>query len=135
MVRAVRGMFGRCGVYTFPWFATSVLGIALEAPGVAELAECALWMADYRGGEDPPETWHPFVPLPWTRATFVQTSGDKSSSVAGINGHVDHDYFDGSEEDLNAFLGAPTADQLEPDAPIIHPAIDFADEDDSPFRG
>jgi GH25 family lysozyme M1 (1,4-beta-N-acetylmuramidase) len=133
MTRAVRRMFGRCGVYLFPWFCTGVLGVALHAPEAAELAVCALWMADYRGGEEPPEGWKPFVPLPWHRAMFVQTSGDKSSFVPGIVGHVDHDYFDGDEDDLNVFLGVPTADQLEPDAPIVH-VMDYASTDDPPFE-
>lgn len=132
MTRAVRAMFGRCGLYVFPWFTTGVLGLALQAPEAAELAVNALWMADYRGGEDPPETWQPFCPLPWHRVTFVQTSGDKSSMVPGIAGHVDHDYFAGDEDELRVFLGVPRPDQLEPEGGTIH-VLDYADHDDPPF--
>lgn len=128
MTRAVRAMFGRCGLYLYPWFAQGVLGPALLTAEAAELAETALWMADYRGGENPPTTWQPYVPKPWTRATFVQTSGDASSFVPGITGHVDHDYFDGDEAALAAFLGEPTAEQSEPDAPILHPLPSFGEE-------
>ena len=132
MTRAVRAMFGRCGLYFFPWFDQGVLGAALAAPEAAELALCALFMADYRGGENPPDGWKAFCPKPWTRVTFVQTSGDGSSFVPGIATHVDHDFFDGSEEDLNTFLGVPKSDQLEPDAPTIHVLPDY-EGGDPPF--
>lgn len=128
MTRAVRAMFGRCGLYLYPWFCTGVLGSALQAPEAAELAVCALWMADYRGGEDPAPTWQPFVPKPWTRALFAQTSGDASSFVPGITGHVDHDYFDGDEAALATFLGEPTAAQSEADAATLHPVPNFGGE-------
>ena len=139
MGRAVRAMFGRGGVYSYPYFCVGPMAAALAAPEAAELALLAFWAADYRGGEVPPETWRPFCPPVFGRATFVQTSGDKSSFVPGINGHVDHDYFEGSEDELNVFLGVPTAAQSEKDAPIIHPdvefpPIDYSHEDDPPFE-
>lgn len=130
--RAVRAMFGRGGVYSFPYFCTGAMGVALAA--CPELALLAFFAADYRGGEDPPPGWKSFCPKPWTRATFVQTSGDNSSMVPGIVGHVDHDFFDGDWEAFIRFLGEPTADQLEPDAPIVHvDPSDYAGTDDPPF--
>lgn len=139
MCRGVRAQFGRGGVYSYPFFCSGEMAKALAAPEAAELALMTYWSADYRGGEVPPETWRPFCPPVFGRATFVQTSGDKSSFVPGINGHVDHDYFEGSEDELNTFLGVPTAAQSEKDAPIIHPdvefpPIDYSHEDDPPFE-
>ncbi len=125
MIKGVQAMFGRCGVYLYPWFAKGVIGLALLAAAGDELGVVALFMADYSGGENPPETWRPYVPPPWKRALFVQTSGDKSSFVPGIATHVDHDYFDGSEDELNTWLGVPTEQQSE-GTRIMHPELDLA---------
>lgn len=97
--------FGRPGdIYTFPWFATS-MGTALSS--ATDLARCGLWMADYSGGETPPDSWHPVTPKPWGPGEwrFAQTSGNNSSIVPGIPGHVDHDIFNGDEQALRVHLG------------------------------
>jgi GH25 family lysozyme M1 (1,4-beta-N-acetylmuramidase) len=60
--------------------------------------ENPLWVADY---VDP----CPVLPHPWKTWSFWQFPGD---SVPGIDHHrVDHDRFDGSLADLEAFAGSP----------------------------
>ena len=121
-------------VYTYPWFYNSRIAKAagMTAELGARIKRCPLWMADYAHGETPAEGSHPFTPLPWDTWTLWQTSGDKSTRVPGIGGAVDHDVYNGDEASLARFRGLPTADQLEPDAPIIH-THDYASEDDPPF--
>ena len=132
LVRLVKAMFFRCGVYMFPWFAKGAIGAAVLAAVGAELGDTYLWMADYSGGEDPPARWNAFTPLPWMTWTMAQTSGDNSSHVPGIAGAVDHNVFHGDEDAFKAFCGTPRPDQLEPDAPIIH-THDYSHDDDPPF--
>ena len=117
--------------YTYPWFEMSRIAAAIAAvPELgAALARCGLFMADYSKGEVPPAGASPVVPPPWKTWTFWQTSGNASSRVPGIPGAVDHDLFNGDEAALAVFRGLPTADQLEPDAPIIHPDVDFDPHD------
>lgn len=113
-------------VYTYPWFHQSRITPAISA--VPELrmalARCPLFMADYSKGEAPKEGATPVVPAPWKTWTMWQTSGNGSSRVPGIPGAVDHDIFNGDEAAFAVFRGLPTADQLEPEAAIIHPHVD-----------
>jgi GH25 family lysozyme M1 (1,4-beta-N-acetylmuramidase) len=122
---AVEGFFGQPpGIYTYASFARDTLGQALFQR--TELARCPLWMADYRGGENPPETWSPYVPLPWTTWVFAQTSGNNSSRVDGIYGAVDHNIFNGGEAELRAFCGLPTTTAADVPTRIVHPTVDFS---------
>lgn len=59
------------------------------------LAGYPLWQAAYRATP-------PHVPKGWSQWTFWQHSG--TGSVAGIQGNVDLDYFNGSAADLDAFI-------------------------------
>lgn len=108
----------RVGVYTYPDYAKRV--IIPNAQGFAlPLGHRHLWMADYRQGEDPPEDKGPFVPPPWTDWRMWQTSGNSSSLVPGIIGHVDHNVFNGDEA---AFLAWLDLGKGESDAPVVHPS-------------
>lgn len=109
-------------VYTYPWFFSSRVGAAVGVSSTLgkRVARCPLWMADYSKGETPPEGSRPVVPPCWPDWTLWQTIGDRSSRVPGIAGAVDHDIFNGDEAALRVFRGLPTADQLEPESPILH---------------
>lgn len=130
LVAAIQDRFGRPPMlYTYPWFARSVVGSALAAH--PEIARCPLWMADYSGGETPAESWRPFTPAPWTAATMAQTSGNNSTHVPGIVGAVDHDvYFGDAASFRHNLLGLP-----DPEAPTVPslpvPASPYDDPDDA----
>jgi GH25 family lysozyme M1 (1,4-beta-N-acetylmuramidase) len=132
IVDAVAERFGSDPVlYTYPSFAQG-LGMALSS--AARLSTCPLWMADYRHGENPPDLASPYTPLPWRTWTLWQTSGDKSSRVAGIpSAHVDHNVLNGGESALRALCGLPPATEVPPTipgvGPIVHPAVPLGRED------
>jgi len=67
--------------------------------GAGELARQALWVAHYT-------EQCPSLPPPWTRWAFWQYT--ENGRIAGINGPVDLDVFDGSVEELrrNAHMAA-----------------------------
>lgn len=106
----------RCGVYDYPDHANHVIVPCADAEA-APLASSDYFGADYRHGENPPETASPFVPRPWKKWTLWQTSGNASSFVPGIVGHVDHDVFNGDEAAFRAWLDLGTG---EPDPAIVH---------------
>ena len=128
LAEKLESYFGRPpGLYTFPYFARSTLGPALF--GATSLARCPLWMADYSGGESPKDGWSPYVPKPWDTWTFAQTSGNNSSLVPGIYGHVDHNVANfQSFEALRTFAGLPP---LLPDASQVIPNSPY-DEAEKP---
>ena len=66
-----------------------------------------LWVAQY--GVSSPK-----VPHGWTNWTFWQYS--QSGSISGVSGNVDLDYFQGSMDDLTAFVTG-TATQPQPGQP------------------
>ena len=105
---AVEHLFGRPPmIYTYPWFEKSRVQPALTAEIADRFARCPLWMADYAHGESPAEGQSPFCPPPWRSWAVWQTSGNNSSLVSGIQGHVDHNVFNGDEFGLRNFLGLP----------------------------
>jgi lysozyme len=59
-----------------------------------ELGRYPVWLAEYSSHPSPT------VPSPWSTWTFWQQS--ESDSVAGVNGGVDLDCFNGSSDDLRA---------------------------------
>ena len=125
-VEAVEKRFGRSPlVYTYPWFAKS-MGSALTV--ATELARCPLWMADYSGGESPPDGWHPYIPEPWTDWTMAQTSGNNSSRVPGIVGAVDHNVFNGGEKALRTLQGLPDQDAIPTEPALPVPANPYDDD-------
>ncbi len=125
-------------IYTYPWFYRSRVADAVRASAsIAErLARCPLWMADYSKGERPADDAGPFVPMPWTSWAFWQTSGDKSSHVAGIPGPVDHDVFNGDDSAFRAFRGLPPADDNVYVSDVVHadPSTYFGDTEPPPSR-
>lgn len=126
----IESFFGRPPLlYGFPWFDGKLLGAAFAArPRIARLP---LWMADYSGGELPPETWHPHFGAPWTTWALAQTSGNNSSRVAGIVGAVDHNIANGDLEWFRTTICGlpPTASVGEPPSPIVHAPIDFPERE------
>lgn len=111
----------RCGVYDYPDHAKRI--IVPHAKGVAApLGRRALWMADYRKGEDPAATAAPYVCPPWSTWTLWQTSGNNSSRVPGIAGAVDHNVFNGDEA---AFLAWLDLGKGEAPAATVHPGVEF----------
>jgi|SRR5581483_5770280 len=90
-------------IYTYPNFATQVMG-APFANATDLAAQTELWMADYGKGESV-DGKSPVVVKPWSSWKMWQTSGNNSTYIAGVNGHVDHDVFNGTEADMRAWLG------------------------------
>ena len=106
-ILAAEDRFGRAPMlYTFPYFERSMMGALAPASPIIE--PTLLWMADYSGGEAPPDGWNPFTPAPWTTWTMAQTSGNNSSLVPGISWHVDHNVFHGDETDFARLRGVQT---------------------------
>ncbi len=68
-------------------------------------ANCWLWLSDYRST--------PHVPANWPTWTMWQYTGDGAGnpphSVAGINGNIDRDQFNGDMEGLSKLWGYTTA--------------------------
>ena len=103
MCRRVRDMGYAPVVYTYPYFA----GALPPSPELTALvAEFGLWIASYHNEKhEPGEADVPTLPKPWTRWTFWQWSGDKGTSVPGVAGVVDHDVYNGTVDELKAWLG------------------------------
>lgn len=74
------------------------------APGQppAWVKDYHLWIANYLG----PGATQPYLPQGWKRWTFWQHSA--SGQVSGIQGNVDLDWFNGSEQELLALTGGQT---------------------------
>lgn len=130
--------FGRPPIiYSYPYFWSSrVLAAAVHAP---DLAELTLWWAYYGAGKPwyPRREQLPVAPEPWRSAgkdvTLWQYSGNTTKTpgawtghVDGIVGDVDRNVFAGTEDDfVYGFCGRPRPDQLEEEAPIVRPRIEF----------
>lgn len=124
-----RARFGRIPivVYTYPNFDLQVMGAALaQASDLADQAE--LWIADYGKGENV-DGKTPWIVPPWKTWRLWQTSGNNSSYIPGVNGHVDHDVFAGDEAAFRAWLGLDAAGEAS--APIVHPDVDMPAPDPS----
>lgn len=131
LAKAIEARFGYWpAIYLYPDFARRMAKGLAACP---ELGQCPLMMADYSGGENPPDGWHPFIPSPWTKWAFAQTSGNNSSIVPGIPSHVDHDLFNGDEDALRALLGL--TGQGEAPAATVHPDVDMPAPDYSNGNG
>lgn len=123
-IAACRERFGgiKIVVYTYPNFAKQVVGSVLAHAAI----DAELWMADYSKGEQV-DGKKPVLAAPWGDWKFWQTSGNNSTFIEGINGHVDHDVFNGSEQELRAWLGLDG--QGEAATETVHPDVDFPDRD------
>ncbi len=64
------------------------------------LADCPLWVAHYTSGPNP------LVPSAWPKWTFWQFS--QRGKMAGIEGFVDLDVFNGTAAELEAFCMSPS---------------------------
>jgi lysozyme len=127
---AIEQRFGRPPLlYGYPWFDGHILGSALAA--TPDIARCPLWMADYSGGESPPDGWHPFIPKPWTSWCMAQTSGNNSSHVPGIVGAVDHDVYNGDDHRFRVEVcGLPDQDAVSTEPELsVPPSVDFPPRD------
>lgn len=132
---AARARFGRYQpFYSFDWFIVHQMGPLLAGSKV--MAQCPLWIAQPSWPKPglPPDGMRPIVHPPWSDYTLWQFSSDNSKGVAGtlvpgIPTIVDRNVFNGTLDDLRAFLGLPTAEQLEPEAPIVHPNLDLTRPD------
>ncbi len=106
MARTVRDAGYAPIIYTYPYF-----GDALPwTPELTELVEeFPLWIASYHDEKhEPKDSDSPTLPKPWhaRRWTFWQHSGDRGLAVPGIAGVVDHDVYDGTIDELRAWLGS-----------------------------
>lgn len=106
----------RSGLYTYPDHAKRVI-VPQAAWSAADLSKRDLWMADYRKGESPSDDAAPYVCPPWKTWRLWQTSGNDSSFVPGIAGHVDHNVFNGDEAAFVAWLDLGKGEQ---DPAIVH---------------
>ncbi|HEY6331002.1 MAG TPA: GH25 family lysozyme [Blastocatellia bacterium] len=89
-------------IYVSPSFANEYLG--------GKFGAYPLWVAEY--GVQSPKSSNG-----WSEWTFWQYS--KSGSVSGVTGPVDQDWFNGSADDLAAFVGSQTAHpSSDPTAPL-----------------
>jgi GH25 family lysozyme M1 (1,4-beta-N-acetylmuramidase) len=61
-----------------------------------QFADCPLWVVDYHS------TSEPLLPLPWARFSFWQNAENLHGN--GISGTYDSDYFNGTENDLRAYV-------------------------------
>jgi len=61
-----------------------------------QFADCPLWVVDYQSTSDP------IVPLPWVRFSFWQKAENLHGN--GVSGTYDSDYFNGTENDLRAYV-------------------------------
>lgn len=87
-------------IYTYPYFAQAL-------KDSYALAEWSLWIASYKDESHfPAESEQPVVPKPWLGWLFWQYSGNHSESIPGINGHVDHNVFNGTLDDLKQMCSA-----------------------------
>jgi lysozyme len=72
--------------------------VSAKLPNAQGLAAYPLWIAHYT------DATQPITPLVWDRWTIWQHS--EKGQVAGIDGHVDLDQFNGGLDELDAMLGA-----------------------------
>ena len=93
-------------IYTYPDYAKR---LQPELSQSTILGSCPLWMATYGGHQPwvPGPGFAPYVPLPWTSWALHQYSGNGGFRVPGVFGDCDRDLFNGTEEDLRAWLGLP----------------------------
>jgi len=61
-----------------------------------QFADCPLWVVDYQSTSDP------IVPLPWVIFSFWQKAENFHGN--GVSGTYDSDYFNGTENDLRAYV-------------------------------
>lgn len=111
-------------IYSFPDFYKRR---CLPAFARSELvARCPWWGADYGPTGKlwvPPPGRKPFTPAPFTTWTKWQYSGNDGFRVPGITGACDRNLFNGDLAAYRAHMGLDG--NGEPDAPIVHAAIDF----------
>jgi GH25 family lysozyme M1 (1,4-beta-N-acetylmuramidase) len=127
VIRACRKYFGaiRLVVYTYPNFDLQVMGAVLAA--AVDLLDDAdgLWIADYGKGENV-DGKTPWIVPPWKTWRMWQTSGNNSTYIEGVNGHVDHDIFNGTEAEMRAWLGLNGQGEVDT---VVPAPVDFPDRD------
>lgn len=79
-----------------------------EAHMTAQFGRYPLWIAHYAPSPQP-------LPSGWSEWTFWQYS--QSLGLAGVHGNVDHDQFNGSPDDLQAFIQSTNLQQQSAAAP------------------
>jgi len=67
-----------------------------ELGNPTQFADCPLWVVDYHS------TSEPILPSPWPRFSFWQNAENLHGN--GVSGAYDSDYFNGSENDLRAYV-------------------------------
>jgi len=100
-----QGLGRRPMIYTAPSFWNEYM--------TGEFGRYPLWVAEYGVSAPKPVNG-------WNAWTFWQYSS--TGSVAGINGSVDLDYFNGSLDDLEGFINSQAADSPSVNPPVNPPA-------------
>lgn len=90
-------------IYTGPGFWSSSMGNSTA------FTRYPLWIAHYTTGS-------PTIPGGWAGYTIWQNTS--SASVSGISGNVDHDWFNGTLSDLEAFANGGSATPVNPYTPV-----------------
>jgi GH25 family lysozyme M1 (1,4-beta-N-acetylmuramidase) len=104
-----------CLVYTYPYFANALpYGEAL-----LQLCDRMLWIASYHDEKhEPGPNDEPTIPGPWVAWRAWQWSGDHGLPAPGIPQVVDHDVWNGTRDDLEAWLVGGVA---RPTVPVVDP--------------
>ncbi len=106
MARGVRDGTGIVTViYEYPYFDNA---LPPSAALVALVAEFDLWIASYKDEKHAPtDAAAPATPKHWLAKgwRFWQWSGNGSLPVAGLAGIADHDVYNGTIDELRAWLG------------------------------
>jgi lysozyme len=90
VMRFLKRVEGRLGMQ--PIVYSSKVWIHEFIPDATPLAAYGLWVADYKSKDKP------LIPPAWKQWLFWQNTG--AGTVAGVNGGLDLDHFNGSPDDL-----------------------------------
>jgi len=99
-------------LYTYPAYWAG-LGVRGKDP---EFAEYDLWLAAYTDARAATTNYPPKTPAPWARRRVWQFGGDvNGSKLAGVNGYVDQNVFEGTEEEFSAWSSGAEFPTAEPE--------------------
>lgn len=127
LAKEIRDRFGRWPIiYSYPSFLMR-LGPTLAKSGT--LGMCKLWIAHYLWTKDgaPPISVQPMVPMPWSKWTIWQHSGNGGAKVPGIATDVDRNVFAGDERAFRELQGLEDAPETERELVFIPPDIEPRD--------
>lgn len=124
-IAACRKYFGgiKLVVYTYPNFDLQVMGPVMAQ--ATDLLDVELWIADYGKGEDV-QGKTPWIVPPWKTWRMWQVSGNNSTFIPGVNGHVDHDVYNGTEVEMRAWLGLDGPGEIDT---VVPGPVDFPQRD------